>query len=390
MNSGFVKGIKRFFLRVFALCALVPGWLYMEILWQPKIYYTQGAKKKKVNIRHIKGKGIIMCNHQWWFDAPFICTLCLSRQVSSLTAKEAFSGIRRPLMHTLGCIPVDREAFDMESLNECVRRLENGGVVLSFPEGRMNYDDELLTFKPGTAYMAIHSGAPIYPVYIEGNYQKFQRLQIMVGEPIDIYKEFDGDTGSFARSRATKRLYNALCDVKNELEVTIDSKYRQRAKDFRRKFHEKLTGEKIKTPPMASFIEQWEYKEPTLGAQIRVKRPTYYHHGIYIGNGRVINFSEGSIGLGEESYSQNEITEIDISEFLKGGYVETRVYSKQEQKYLNDPQKVVEIAKSHLGEGGYNMVLNNCEHFSNLCAFNVKYSEVDKLEDFKLITSAER
>ena len=64
---------------------------------------------------------------------------------------------------------------------------------------------------------------------------------------------------------------------------------------------------------MASFIEQWEYKEPTLGAQIRVKRPTYYHHGIYIGNGRVINFSEGSIGLGEESYSQNEITEIDIS-----------------------------------------------------------------------------
>ncbi|KAF8386221.1 hypothetical protein PRIPAC_75363 [Pristionchus pacificus] len=38
------------------------------------------------------------------------------------------------------------------------------------------------------------------------------------------------------------------------------------------------------------------------------------------------------------------------------------------------PDEIVERAKSKLGEGGYNFVTNNCEHFANYCRYGKKRS----------------
>lgn len=364
-----IKKIKRFLWRAFGLCALVPGWICMELLYFPKLYFSGNVKRT----RHIKGKAVLMCNHSWWFDAPLICSLFLTREVSTLTAKQVFKGMRKPLMLALSCIPVDRDALDFASLQECVRRLKNGGVVCSFPEGMLNPSDEILPFKTGTAYMAMHSDAPVYPIYIAGNYRPFQRLQIIIGEPIDLNKEFDGDTGTFARNRATKLLHKKLCELKIELEEKMDPKYKKRALQFKENFKQKLAADNAVDAKI--FTDKWEYKEPYDGAQIRVKRGSYYHHGIYIGDNKVIHFGEGDLKKDSTSSTDNIIHETDISQFLKGGYIETKVYSKKEKKKLFSPDKVILNAKSHLGEGDYDFLKNNCEHFSYLCAFGVKYSK---------------
>ena len=41
---------------------------------------------------------------------------------------------------------------------------------------------------------------------------------------------------------------------------------------------------------LADLPEHWDFGELTPGAQVRVRRSGYYHHGIYIGNGEIVHF----------------------------------------------------------------------------------------------------
>lgn len=120
--------------------------------------------------------------------------------------------------------------------------------------------------------------------------------------------------------------------------------------------------------------------EPVLGDHIRVAYRGYYHHGIYIGNDEVIEFGEASAVL--KPAEDVEVHKVSVEEFLQGGFLEVRIYDRKERKTKNSPEKVVEIAKSKLGEKGYNFIFNNCEHFANICVFNEKKSiQIDDVHE---------
>lgn len=117
----------------------------------------------------------------------------------------------------------------------------------------------------------------------------------------------------------------------------------------------------------------WEKKEPKYGDQIRVNRGFYYHHGIYASKKSVIHFAPpGKTDTLDPSAAR--IIETSLEDFLKGGIVEVRTYTEEEYKRKRSSKEIVECALSHLGEGGYDIISNNCEHFSNLCAFGTKES----------------
>lgn len=118
--------------------------------------------------------------------------------------------------------------------------------------------------------------------------------------------------------------------------------------------------------------EKWDYCSFEKGAQLRVKRSFYYHHGIFTGES-VIHFGEGDSTKDISSSTDNRVTECTLQEFLKGGMPEVRVYSRKEKKFLKSPDEIVKTAREHLGKGGYDFYRNNCEHFSNYCAFGVAY-----------------
>lgn len=128
-------------------------------------------------------------------------------------------------------------------------------------------------------------------------------------------------------------------------------------------------------------IEQWDCAEPFDGAQLRVNRGMYYHHGVYVGGGRVIQFGEGDPRSDFASSTGNKVIESDISDFAKDGLIEVRVYSRAEKKKLRPTDEIISAARSMLGEGGYDFVHNNCEHFSNYCAFGEKTSS--QVDNFK-------
>ena len=119
--------------------------------------------------------------------------------------------------------------------------------------------------------------------------------------------------------------------------------------------------------------ECWELGELYPGAHIRVSMNNFYHHGIYIGNNEVVQF--GLPNAINTEAKDVKVLRSPIEDFAKDGFIEIRRYSKKEQKLKRPDEEIVKVALSKVGEGGYNLIHNNCEHFANFCVFGVKASK---------------
>ena len=119
----------------------------------------------------------------------------------------------------------------------------------------------------------------------------------------------------------------------------------------------------------AVFTEEiWEQKPPVMGDHIRVKRMhgLYTHHGIYVSDNEVIHFT-GTDDDNIMDSSKNMVISSDLNFFLKGGELEVKEYTDEEFQDLYAPDQIVAYARSCLGDDGYNLIFNNCEHFANVC-----------------------
>ncbi|MCE5221191.1 MAG: lecithin retinol acyltransferase family protein [Clostridium sp.] len=129
--------------------------------------------------------------------------------------------------------------------------------------------------------------------------------------------------------------------------------------------------------------EIWVRKKPSKGEHIKVDRGLYTHHGVYISNDEVIHFT----GSEEDSvldWSKPEVIKTDISYFLKDGELEVKEYTDDELQDLYPVEHIVAYARACLGDKGYNLVFNNCEHFANVCTLGrFRSGQVEKV--FNLI-----
>ena len=123
----------------------------------------------------------------------------------------------------------------------------------------------------------------------------------------------------------------------------------------------------------------WELIDLYPGAHIRVKCGSYYHHGIYIGDGEVVQF-----GLPDEVYSNPKEVKVlrsTLAEFCGSAvFIEVYKFTKKELKEKRSDEVIIQTALSCVGDGGYNLLHNNCEHFANKCIFGVnKSSQIDEV-----------
>ena len=118
----------------------------------------------------------------------------------------------------------------------------------------------------------------------------------------------------------------------------------------------------------------WKLIDLYPGAHIRIKVNSFYHHAIYIGNGEVVQF-----GLPFDISNNNKDVKVlrsPLSDFCKpDDFIEVYCYSKKELKQKFKDEEIINNALSHVGEGGYNILKNNCEHFANLCCLGIAKSE---------------
>ncbi len=126
----------------------------------------------------------------------------------------------------------------------------------------------------------------------------------------------------------------------------------------------------------------WTIKNPIIGDHIRVNRGLYYHHGIYVSDDCVIHFAPPN-STGTIDPANAMVVNTNLEAFLNGGLLEVRVFNEQELKFKREPQDIINYAFSRIGEKGYNLISNNCEHFANECLFGVKKSnQVDSILSF--------
>lgn len=113
--------------------------------------------------------------------------------------------------------------------------------------------------------------------------------------------------------------------------------------------------------------EEWQHIQPKHGDHIRVQRSgIYLHHGVYVSNDEVIHFT-GTDGDSVLDWSKCEVICTDLAQFLRGGTVEVKIYTDDELNDLYPVEHIVDYARACLGDKGYNLAFNNCEHFANVC-----------------------
>lgn len=114
------------------------------------------------------GPAILICNHTSGLDPLLIQAVC-PRLIVWMMAKEYYE-IRalKWIFQQIEVIPVDRGGRDLAATRAALRALEDGRVLGVFPEGRIETSRNLLPFQTGVAMMAIKTGVPVYPAYLDG------------------------------------------------------------------------------------------------------------------------------------------------------------------------------------------------------------------------------
>jgi 1-acyl-sn-glycerol-3-phosphate acyltransferase len=146
---------------------------------------------------------IVIANHRGPVD-PLLVWLGVTncRPIEFLTAQEYFGtpGLQF-IFEATRAISVARDGKDMGATRTALRRLKEGRWLGVFPEGRFNEEPgtRLLPGDTGVAWLALHSQAPVFPVFIHNSPRgkdmitplyKFTRVRVIYGDPIDLTAYF--------------------------------------------------------------------------------------------------------------------------------------------------------------------------------------------------------
>ncbi len=126
----------------------------------------------------------------------------------------------------------------------------------------------------------------------------------------------------------------------------------------------------------------WALKEPAFGDMIRVKAGSIWHYGIFVSDGEVIQFGPNPQGADWRPGAELAVLATDIDAFLLGGFLEVALLDRKESRRRRSASETVAVARSRIGERGYHILHNNCEHFVNECLLGEhKCSQVDQVRE---------
>jgi 1-acyl-sn-glycerol-3-phosphate acyltransferase len=142
------------------------------------------------------GPFILVSNHLNNADPPVI-TNSIPRRIYWMAKKELFDNpILGVPFRFFGYISVKRFEADLGALRRAQDVLGSGRVLGMFPEGTRSKTGCLKEGEPGTAVVALRTGAPILPVAIWGTDDfsvprdvfKRTRVEVRVGEPFRLVR----------------------------------------------------------------------------------------------------------------------------------------------------------------------------------------------------------
>jgi 1-acyl-sn-glycerol-3-phosphate acyltransferase len=126
---------------------------------------------------HIPARGpvLLVANHSSFLDPPLVGGVS-PRPLSFMAKEELFRvPLLGPLIRRLNARPVRRDGADASALRTALRILQEGGVLLVFPEGTRGPEGTLREPKAGAGMLAVLSGAAVVPALIVGSGRAWPR-----------------------------------------------------------------------------------------------------------------------------------------------------------------------------------------------------------------------
>jgi 1-acyl-sn-glycerol-3-phosphate acyltransferase len=169
------------------------------------------------------GPGILVCNHTSGAD-PMFLQATSRRMIRWMMAKE-YAGVRmlRPVFQTVGVILVERSGRDLAATRLALRALEQGYIIGVFPEGKIEASRQMLPFQSGIGFLAIKSGAPVFPAYMDGQQRGREMVAscalpaeptIAFGSPLEL-STLKGEPRAIEQART--RIENAVKKLRHSI-----------------------------------------------------------------------------------------------------------------------------------------------------------------------------
>jgi 1-acyl-sn-glycerol-3-phosphate acyltransferase len=145
---------------------------------------------------HVPSAGalIIVSNHLNNADPPILGAALARRRIRWMAKIELFKLPFGMVPRLWGAFPVRRFDADLAAMLNAERILKRGGVLGMFPEGHRSRTGYMGPTHPGTAMLALRSGATVLPCAVTGT-ERFRNplvilrrptFTVSIGEPIHL------------------------------------------------------------------------------------------------------------------------------------------------------------------------------------------------------------
>lgn len=140
------------------------------------------------------GPLMVVSNHLSNADPPILGAAIARRRIRFMAKIELFKYPFGVVPRLYDAFPVRRFEADLAALLNAERILKRGGVLGMFPEGTRSRSGMIGKPHPGTALIALRSGATVLPCAIVGTEQlskplnllRKPQISIQIGEPIAV------------------------------------------------------------------------------------------------------------------------------------------------------------------------------------------------------------
>lgn len=193
-------------------------WIFFNVIGRLFFRYRTTGRA------HLPRKGgvLVAANHASYLDIPFLgCGM--PRRAWYLGRQDLFPfpGLG-PLLQWLGWIPIKLHRLDRAGFGKAISLIQDGNVVVIFPEGGRTPDGLLRRGKPGLGIIVAETGCPVVPAYIGGTREalpmgttriRLHPIRITFGEPIS----FASATERYAGKELYQHISRTVMDKIAEL-----------------------------------------------------------------------------------------------------------------------------------------------------------------------------
>ena len=171
---------NKFFINLFLGFVKITGLIPALILFKPQIHIEEGAE------RQLPKPCIVVSNHTSLLDFVLWVLIFPLRTIRFLMAEVLYNKSKAFafFLNAIGGIKVDRDSKDFSFVGDSLELLDNNETLGVFPQARLPILGKQWPFTTSTAFIAMHTNAPIIPVFTDGNYGILKRTKVCIGKPI--------------------------------------------------------------------------------------------------------------------------------------------------------------------------------------------------------------